>query len=97
MSRYQVVCTEQTGCSRGGHIKSVGTGTNPDRANASWTVREVWDKIDRGDTFYTEASGYTASVKKYDCPCGRGSLRSTADATTANNLDSLRICRWNAA
>lgn len=94
MSRYQVVCTEQTGCSTGGHIKAVGTGTDPARSNGRWTVREVWDKIDLGHTFFTEANGHTASVKKYDCPCGRGSLRSSADATTANNLDSLRICHF---
>jgi hypothetical protein len=96
MSWYRVVCTEQTGCSRGGHIKSVGTG-DPDAANASWTVQEVWDMLDRGHVFYTQANGYTATVEKYRCGCGWGSLRSSADATTANNLDSLRLCRWKAA
>ena len=97
MSQYRVVCTEQTGCNQGGHIKAVGTGPDPNRAGASWPVRDVWDAIDRGDTFYTEAGGRTAKVNKFNCPCGQGSLRSSADATTTNNLDSLRICHFPAA
>lgn len=97
MSRYHVVCTEQTECRQGGHILAVGTGSDRNRANERWTVRDVWGALDSGDTFYTEANGRTASVEKYSCPCGRGSLRSSADATTANNLDSLRICHFPAA
>lgn len=96
MSSYRVVCTEQTGCSQGGHILAVGTG-EPDAANQSWTVQQVWNAMDLGHTFYTYANGYAAQVRKFRCPCGRGSLRSSADATTANNLDNLRLCRWKAA
>lgn len=96
MGDYRVVCTEQTGCRQSGHITSVGTG-DPDAANASWTVQEVWDAIDGGHTFYTYANGYRATVEKYWCGCGLGSLRSSQDATTANNLDNLRLCRWRAA
>lgn len=94
MSQHRVVCTDQTNCNQGGHIVGVGIGSNPNAASQRWTVGDVWRAIDSGDTFYTEANGRTAKVRKYDCPCGRGSLRSTADATTANNLDRLRICQW---
>lgn len=97
MSAYRIVCTDQTGCSQGGHITGVGTGADPDAAGQSWSVQQVWDAIDRGHTFYTYANGRQASVHKLHCGCGRGSLRSGADATTANNLDSLRLCSWRAA
>lgn len=97
MTQHRVVCTEQTGCRQGGHILKVGTGSNANQASESWTVAEVWDAIDRGHAFYTYADGLTANVEKYRCPCGLGSLRSSRDATTANNLDNLRICRWQAA
>lgn len=97
MTSYRVVCCEQTGCTQSGHIVGVGTGSDPDSATVQWTVAEVWNAIDSGDAFYTEAYGYRARVEKFRCPCGRGSLRSAADAITANNLDNLRICRWRAA
>jgi len=97
MSTYRVVCTEQTNCSQSGHIVGVGTGVNADKANASWTVQEVWTAIGQGDRFYTEVDGFEADVQIYRCPCGHGSLKSDPDATTANNLDSLRLCRWKAA
>lgn len=94
MSRYQIVCTDQPNC----HIVSVGVGTDPDAANEKMTVQEVWRKLDAGHFFYTSDSyGNVAAVRKYDCPCGRGSLRSAPDATKANNLDNLRLCRWKAA
>jgi hypothetical protein len=49
--------------------------------------------MDRGDEFYTfgESSRQVARVEKFNC-CGRDTLRSTADATTASNLDSLPRC-----
>lgn len=97
MSSIRVVCTEQTGCSQRGHIVGVGTGTDTAAADQSWTVQQVWEAMDRGHVFYTWANGYTATVHKYWCPCGRQTLCSSADATTANNLDSLRLCRWKAA
>src|SRR5690348_7152970 len=97
MSAIRIVCTEQTGCSTGGHILAVGTGDDSSRANGRWTVAEVWSAIDTGQTFYTYGGGKVALVNKYRCGCGLRSLRSAADATTLNNLDSLRLCSWKAA
>lgn len=98
MATYRIVCTEQTGCSQSGHIMAVGTSSNAsDYADRQWTVQEVWDAIAQGDVFYTSAGGYVAGVNPYRCGCGWGSLRSTPDATTANNLDSMRLCQWRAA
>lgn len=97
MSTHQIVCTEQTRCTQAGHIISVGTGTDSTSANAQWTVREVWDALDRGEVFYTYGGGEVALVHKFHCPCGRNSLRSAPDATIENNLDYLRLCRWKAA
>ena len=97
MSAIQIVCTEQTGCSTGGHILAVGTGDNSSSASGRWTVAEVWAAMDAGHTFYTYGGGQVALVHKYRCGCGLGSLRSAADATTLNNLDYLRLCSWKAA
>ena len=53
--------------------------------------------MDQGDTFYTygEQSRKTARVEKGNCPVCRmfSTLRSTPDATTDNNLDSLPSCK----
>lgn len=87
MSAFKVVCTEQTRCSQSGHILGVGT-----YGGTRWSVDEVWSAINSGHTFYTEGGGKTAVVNKYDCPCGRRSLRSSADATVLNNLDYLDLC-----
>jgi hypothetical protein len=94
----QIVCCEQTGCARSGHIVAVGVGTDPSAASNRMTVSEVYSAMDRGVRFYTEDRyGNQAWVHKYACPCGRGSLRSAPDCTTGNNLDNLRICSWRAA
>lgn len=90
----RIVCTEQPNC----HI--VAVGTNPDggdNATGRMTVPEVWAAIDRGETFYTWGGGKVALVHKFHCACGRGSLRSAADSTVANNLDYMRTCAWRAA
>jgi len=96
MSQYRIVCTEQTNCTASGHIIAVGVGDDASSADDRWTVHQVWNAMDSGDVFYTvgENTGKVALVHKYDCPCGRGSLRSESDATTDNNLDYLRMCRW---
>jgi hypothetical protein len=88
---FQITCTEQTGNVHTGHITGVGV-----YGGTRWTVDEVWASIDRGTVFYTYGGGRRATVHKYNCPCGRRSLRSGADATTANNLDSLSLCSWAA-
>ncbi|GAA1789304.1 hypothetical protein GCM10009795_038820 [Nocardioides hankookensis] len=76
----------------------MGVGSDPAAANSRMTVSEVYRAMDRGERFYTEDQfGNRAAVHKYNCPCGRGSLRSAPDCTRWNNLDSLRICSWRAA
>jgi Protein of unknown function (DUF3892) len=98
MSSRQIICTDQTGCSQSGHITAVGLDdTGSDKASERLTVSEVYSAMDRGDIFYTWGGGKVALVHKYKCGCGLATLRSAADATTLNNLDSLRLCRWSAA
>ena len=95
MSDYRIICTNQTDCSTGGHIISVGTGdhTGWDR---QWTVQQVYNAMNAGHRFFTYGGGKWATVHDYRCGCGLGSLRSGADATTVNNLDSLNLCRLSA-
>jgi hypothetical protein len=92
---YRIVCTNQTGCSQGGHIISVGTGSDQgwDR---QWSVQDVWNAMSAGHRFFTFGGGKWATVHSFRCGCGLGTLRSGADATTANNLDSLTLCRVSA-
>lgn len=93
---YRIVCTNQTGCSQGGHIVGVGTGDS-NGWERQWTVQQVYAAMNRGDRFFTFGGGLWASVQPYNCGCRQGSLRSGADATTANNLDSLSLCRLSAS
>lgn len=94
MANYRIVCTDQTDCSQGGHIIGVGTGEQPSKADQKWSVSDVYRAIVLGHGFYTHGGGSSAWVRKHNCACGRGSLRSTADATVDNNLDNLRLCNW---
>jgi len=102
MARYRIVCTEQEPADHApkfAHIVAVGTGTDAGSATKRWTVQEVWDAIDREDTFYTkgERSGKVAEVEKWTCQtCSppRKTLRSLPDAVEDNNLDDLRTCQW---
>lgn len=94
----RIVCCEQTGCTQAGHIVAVGVGTDAAAASERMTVVEVYAAMAGGEEFYTQDQyGNRASVHKYTCACGRGSLRSAPDCTTGNNLDHLRICSWRAA
>lgn len=88
MAEYEIVCTVQTGCAAGGHILAVG------RADADYQIgiSEVYSSMDSGNSFYTFVDGLKADVRKWACPCGAGTLKSTADATLRNNLDSLPLC-----
>lgn len=100
MSEYRIVCTTQVPAKvhpRDAKIVAVGTGTDPDRADARWTVFEVIAAMGRGDRFYTKgkASGLVARIVKYWCSiCGDWHIRSEPDATLENNLDYLRACNW---
>jgi len=95
MADYRIICTNQTGCSTNGHIISVGTGDDGgwDR---QWTVQQVYWAMNAGHRFFTFGGGKWATVHAYRCRCGAGTLRSGADATSANNLDNLNICRLSA-
>lgn len=95
MTEYRIVCTNQTGCTTGGHIISVGTGSDTGWSQ-QWTVQQVYNAMNRGDRFYTYGGGKWASVHAFRCLCGRDTLRSGADATTANNLDHLNLCQLSA-
>ncbi|WP_409496234.1 DUF3892 domain-containing protein [Amycolatopsis sp. cmx-11-12] len=94
MTDYRIVCTDQTGCTTGGHITAVGTGADANSASQRFTVQQVYNLMNNGNTFHTYGAGRRADVHKWDCACGVGTLRSSADSTTANNLDNLRICTW---
>lgn len=87
MTDYKIDCSIQTNCRASGHIIGVRI------ENQEYTVQQIYGYMNQGHRFYTEApfSGLRALVNKWDCPCGRGTLRSAPDAVTANNLDSL-IC-----
>jgi len=95
-SSHRIVCVTTEHPHR--HIVDVGTGTDPQKASQRWTVKEVRDAIDNGDTFHTKDSkGNIAAVLKDTCrqpSCTVQTIRSTADASTENNLDNLRTCRW---
>jgi hypothetical protein len=98
---YRIVCTDQEPAGAGphdAHIVGVGTGTDPDSASMHWTLDRVLAALDRGEYFYTQGkhSGKVARVLPWNCSyCGRRTIRSSADAVTDNNLDSLRYCSWS--
>jgi hypothetical protein len=100
MSKHRIVCTEQEPVyapTTHAHIVAVGTGTNPAKADARWTLAQVIEAIDRGEVFYTvgPTSGKVALVVVVGCRhCGRRIIRSAPDAVKDNNLDSLRRCQW---
>ena len=96
MTTYRIVCTEQQLPTTHNHIIAVGVGAEPSRAAERLTVEQVRSALDRGDTFYTQSPSTQkiAYVDKYQCHCGRGTIRSRPDAVVDNNLDNLRICRF---
>jgi len=97
---FRIVCTEQEPAQNPpehAHIVAVGTGTDPDKADQRLTLAQVIQKMDNKDRFYTKGirTGKIAWVEKYWCSyCNRHHIRSSPDATTDNNLDSLRYCSW---
>lgn len=99
MAEYRIVCTNQEPCNvdkTKAHIVTVGTGDDPDQASKLWSLSQVIASMDKGDQFYTmgPTSKKRAEVEKYDCgSCKKTYIRSHKDATTDNNLDSLRDCR----
>ncbi len=99
---YRIVCTNQEPINEPtthAHIVTVGVGDAPDNAARRLSLSQVLSAIDNGDSFYTVGSrtGTTAKVVSVNCDnCGRRIIKSSPDATTDNNLDSLRACRWSA-
>ena len=97
---YRIVCTEQVPAQnppKHAHIVAVGVGNDPGAAELRLTLAQVIQKMNAGDRFFTKGvqTGKIARVEKYWCSyCGKHHIRSTPDATTDNNLDSLRYCNW---
>lgn len=99
MAIYRIVCTEQqpVGNPQHGHIVAVGVGVVSDRATQRLTKNEVVESMNRGNSFYTqsESTGRIAEVEQYSCTsCRSIHIRSKRDSVPDNNLDNLRICRW---
>ena len=96
--RYRVVCDNQVPVDQPkthAHIVEVGTGTTPQHYDRLWSVAEVIAANGRGDVFYTlsASTGEAARVIVVRCSvCGQQIVRSSADAITDNNLDSLPDC-----
>ena len=101
MAKYRIVCTTQEPLDKPhevAHIVSIGTGNNPDQAENKWTLKEVLNAMDSGNSFYTKSpsSEKEASVNKYECKtCQRFTIRSSPDAVKDNNLDNLRKCNFS--
>ena len=98
MAEHRVVCTEQMPMDEPtshAHIVVVGTGADPDHATGHWTLAGVISSIGAGNVFYTisPSTGKKATVRVVPCSaCGHQIIKSSADAVTDNNLDSLRRC-----
>ena len=96
--RYRVVCDNQVPLDQPkthAHIVEVGTGTTPQHYDRLWSVAEVIAANGRGDVFYalSASTGEAARVIVVRCSvCGQQIVRSSADAITDNNLDSLPDC-----
>jgi hypothetical protein len=97
MGQYRVTCTVKAaaiGPPVHGHIVRIGTEDENGQSRL-WTVREVYEALDRDDTFYTYGpqSRKVALVEKYRCqPHNFDTLRTDPDAVTDNNLDNLPKC-----
>jgi hypothetical protein len=91
MASSRIVCVTKVASGNHHHITEVGTGTDPNAASTQLTVAQVRKAIDDGDTFYSQGGGEKAYVEKYTC-CGVNTIRTKADDTTKDNLDTKRAC-----
>jgi hypothetical protein len=76
------------------HVVIVATA-KVDGFSKLWTITQVYNAMDKGDTFYTsgEKSRTQAPVEKFKCPqCDEKTLRNVPDTKADNNLDSLPAC-----
>lgn len=94
MAESRIVCVTKSASGDHHHITEVGIGTDPSRAESSMTVSAVRQAIDNGDKFYSQGRGEKAYVEKYSC-CGVDTIRTKADDTTKDNLDTKRACIWS--
>lgn len=88
MADYQITCTKRGIVGPQNHAHLVEVGIAP---NLRWTVQDVIALM-TGNTFHTMARGRRADVDTYHCECGYVSLRTDADNSKADNLDSLATC-----
>ena len=101
MARYRIVCSEQEPADQPpthAHIIAVGIGSNPQEADKRFTLQQVLNAFNSGDSFFTQGtqSGRVAKVERYWCShCRKYFIRSKPDAIHDNNLDSLRRCNFN--
>jgi hypothetical protein len=99
MTIYRVICTNQEPAHQPpqhAHIVAIGVGTSTDHYSQRFTLLQVIQMMNNGDRFYTQGSqsGKTAWVEPYFCPhCRQNHIKSTADAVSDNNLDSLPYCQ----
>lgn len=99
MASYRIICTTQEPSwypNDRAHIVAVGTGISSATYHRYWHLSEILRAMELGDIFYTfgEASQRRAAIEKYECDrCYRTHIRSTPDAVTDNNLDTLPGCR----
>jgi hypothetical protein len=102
MTDYKIVCTDQEPINQPtthAHIVAVGIDTDIDGyADDKQTKDEVIKNINSGlYRYYTVGpkTGKVAFVEVAYCVFCKGEIiRSKPDATTDNNLDSLRRCSW---
>lgn len=98
MANFRIICTTQLPANKPpqhAHIVSVGVGTEPTKYTSKFTLVEVINSINAGNTFYTQGAttGKVARVEKYLCSyCNQWHIKSAADAVRDNNLDNLPYC-----
>jgi len=90
---YRIMCVTLDQPTAHKHIVGVGTANSPSQPLVQWTIAQLRSALSAGDRFYTYAVGSNAAVvEPFTCDCGYITIRSSADATLANNLDRLREC-----
>lgn len=98
MAQYRITCTNQLPFGeppQHAHIVAVGTGTAAGY-DTLWTLDQVLLAMSNGHVFYTvsPSTNKIALVENYYCSkCSRYHIRSSPDAVTDNNLDSLPYCK----
>jgi hypothetical protein len=98
MAQHRIIGTRRESCDTPrvhAHVVIVGTEKSSGYSKL-WTITQVYNAMDQGDTFYTcgEKSQKIVAVQKYSCPlCAEKTLRSAPEAATDDNLDSLPTCQ----